>query len=84
MKYNSIQEKISAHEIRLLNHLTYTTARLLVEDDIKRGCSSIAAWGEINNYINECKPIVANLIAGNYPHIYIPRQAMKLYIKLEQ
>ena len=81
MKYNSLQEKIEAHNQRKLNRLAYSAARMLINDDMKRGCSSIAAWGELDNYITACKPIVAKLVAENYPHIHIPRKAMKLYIE---
>ena len=81
MKYNSLQEKIEAHNQRKLNRLARSAARMLINDDMRRGCSSIAAWSELDNYIAACKPIVAKLIAENYPHIHIPRKAMKLYIE---
>lgn len=81
MKYKTIEEKLAAHKQRKVSRLAYSAARMLINDDMKRGCSSIAAWGELDNYIAACKPIVAKLIAENYPHIHIPRHAMKLYIE---
>ena len=81
MKYSSLQEKIEAHKQRKVKRLAYSAARMLINDDMKRGCSSIAAWGELDNYITACKPIVEKLISENYPHIHIPRKAMKLYIE---
>ena len=81
MKYNSLQEKIAAHNQRKLNRMAYSAARMLVNDDMKRGCSSIAAWSEIENYTNACKPIVEKLVSENYPRIHIPRHAMKLYLE---
>lgn len=81
MKYKTIEEKIAAHQQRKINRMAWSAARMLINDDMKRGCSSIAAWSELDNYIAACKPIVAKLLSENYPHIHIPRQAMKLYIE---
>ena len=83
MKYKTLQEKIEAHNQRKLNRLARSAARMLINDDMKRGCSSIAAWSELDNYITACKPIVAKLVAENYPRIHIPRQAMKLYLETD-
>lgn len=83
VKYKSLQEKIEAHQQRKINRMAWTTARMLINDDMKRGCSSIAAWSELDNYIAACKPIVEKLISENYPRIHIPRKAMKLYLETD-
>jgi hypothetical protein len=61
-RYNSISEKLHAHQIRRLTQWTRHAARLAVENDIQAGIPPRDAWAEINAYQNELLPFVQALV----------------------
>ena len=80
-RYANYAEKVAARRERRLKRMAYSSARLLVEFDIKNRCIAEAAWDNIFTYEAELLPTVRRLDAEGVAHIYIPHRAMREYIK---
>ena len=77
----TIAEKLERKHEKNINQLTYSAASILRQKDINNTHNVALAWDNFEKiYKVELKPYVEYLIKSNHPHIWIPREACKLWM----
>lgn len=61
--------------------LITSAVRMVIDHDVKRGCSYPQAMTCWQMYRDDLRPIVESIVATGVDHIHIPRMASSRYIK---
>ena len=80
MRYATTADKVAAHAERRLTRLVRTAARIVHENDIRRGCNPGQSFAEmVSVYRPELRAYVQRELDAGTPAIQIPRAAARKY-----